>query len=174
MSDANPDFNALFFSYFNNSKQQKKRVRFRVRQGADLRHDLQFMSSLIHDAYLDLCTVRTRAGNFIFDIARVRWELFDRMSETPLLLNTSSRIIIGPVRNTSVLYSDPLPCKTLPTAFEITALDFHGYYDMTDEDEWTLCLIGNKVKVRLSLPVYGFRIEVTDRLTVDQPQLNIE
>lgn len=152
--DTQLDFSELFFTFF---QRFPKGVRYAVRHNCNLRHDLQFVSSLIHDAKIKLDVTTLGTGNLCLPIVRDRWELFQNNS----LSSIKSNLFIGEVSRYSFTVESSVDKSTWPKRCVIRAVDCPGIFDR-DEDVWSFLLIGNGWTLGFELPRFGFRIEVID------------
>jgi hypothetical protein len=87
-----PDFSVLFHC------PTVKPLRFRVRGGANFVHDIQFLSSYLHDARFTPAAVTRRGKKLLIPVHRDCWEFgLTRRSESSELHTASSRFTISPV-----------------------------------------------------------------------------
>jgi hypothetical protein len=91
-----PDFQALFFKTFHGSD---RRVDFRVRCDSNLHHDIQFLSSLLHDARILSVSRQDDSGRMDIVLDRDRWELFppSATGDDAELVSIASTLQIDPV-----------------------------------------------------------------------------
>lgn len=91
-SGGQPDFGCGFHLH------EPRRIRYEVRHGENLLHDLIYMSSYIHDAKTSLSSVRFRGGRLNIGMERDRWELFRHSGEldcVPARLDISGVLSVG-------------------------------------------------------------------------------
>jgi len=92
-----PDFQRLFFDHFGGVP---RKVAYSVRQDSNRRHDMVFLSSLIHDARFRESDVALHGKRLTIPINRDCWELgFVKNTTGSELYVADSRLTISPVRS---------------------------------------------------------------------------
>lgn len=86
-----PDFQALFFDWGENVA---RLLQYAVRRDSNLRHDIAFLSSLLHDA--ELLKVTHQGEKVVCELQRDTWELYRKDQHVRSVRCT---LLISPVSN---------------------------------------------------------------------------
>jgi hypothetical protein len=149
------DFSDVFRTYF---ATQTRGVNYQVRAYANFRHDLQFLSSLIHDAIVLPQQCRRRGRRLQLALNRDRWELLSVVGELQVI---PSRLVIEPVQKCIFSLRDVLPGETCSPELMISSLEAGKVAD-DENDIWTFALQGEQWEYRVMLPRWDFRIVLKD------------
>lgn len=153
------DFSDVFRTYF---ATQTRGVNYNVRAYANFRHDLQFLSSLIHDAVILPEQCRRRGRRLQLALNRDRWELLSVVGELQVI---PSRLVIEPVQKCVFSLRDVLPGETSSPELMISSLEAGKEAGEIADDEnntWTFALQGEKWEYQVVLPRWDFRIVLKD------------
>jgi hypothetical protein len=149
-----PDFQKLFFDYFG---QVPRKVVYSVRQDSNQRHDLIFLSSLIHDARFKMSKVRLRGNRLTIPMNRDCWELgmvnHDGVAE---LYVAEAKLTIGRVHSVEWRIPHGLKPEEMELWIGRVSLTPPGNDDTCDfaieGDDWS-CIIrlrDNDIAIRLA------------------------
>jgi hypothetical protein len=90
-----PDFRNLFFEFFQDARSP---IKFKCRPDSNLRHDIAFLSGLIHDAQVCLDEIIIRRKKLTVPLNRDRWEaLRDNPGSKIGLQSVNSVLDIRPI-----------------------------------------------------------------------------
>ena len=156
MTKKQPDFQATFFGFFSDSSGG---VSYRIRGDSNLRHDIAFMSGLLHDGRFNVADVRRRAKAISIDLDRDRWELpRPNDSDNRSLLSIRSRLTIGSVVQDEFTHSPSGPL--LRENLTISGVEAQELYSA--RDPWKFIIIGENWRWVFSIPEFQFKIELAD------------
>ena len=151
-----PDFRELFFQYF---ESRTGRLRYTIRHDSNLRHDVAFLSGLLHDAMIETDSVRLRNHRLVIPLERTKWEL-RTTNEAGLrsLDECRSKLAITPAHQwTRINESQSLANSE---NLMLSGVECRGLY--ADDDDLIFSLVGDKWSWEFRLPRYEFDIELID------------
>jgi hypothetical protein len=121
-----PDFNAVWSNYFGSTP---KPVRYELREAPDCRHDLAFLSSLIHDARVENAGRKPVDGCVTLELNRDCWELGYTKRPNCLELHiTSSRLKLTGVTRSK--WRLPARRRNEDDPWISSIVFHHSYFDM--------------------------------------------
>ena len=158
-----PDFQSLFFTALGGKpKKQKYRLRF----DSNLLHDLQFLSSLVHDARLTTARVSLRGKRLVVPLHRDCWEYgLQRPDGGTELRVADSALRLNPVEG--VEWELPHHLVNKDSELWLDSLYFATDYWQGNAPTWSLVLGGHDWLARVHFAADDPTVELTDR-TVPQ------
>lgn len=149
------DFSEIFRNFF---LKCDAGVSYRMRCDSNWRHDLQFISGLIHDSRIMPSECRIHRKVLYIPLLRDRWELLHKRG---VLDTIQSKLVIGPVKEHTLCLENALPKMDEDRQFMVTCIESENYGN-SDDHLWRLSLCGDDWRYKIILPYYDFRVEVKD------------
>jgi hypothetical protein len=129
-----PDFTALFFETF---AAMARPIVYEVRRHANRPHDMQFLSSLLHDARFRREDIVEKDGMLTFPLQRDRWEDNPMESEEGIW-SVDTTLVIGPVISQEWAFGEDFDRSN-----ELLIVDIRLQHAPNDEDRAVLQLCGD-------------------------------
>jgi hypothetical protein len=130
-----PDFQALFFSYFG---PEPRRRRYELRFGtSNVHHDLVFLSSLLHDARFRRAAVRRRGNKITIPLERDTWEVGLDLSKLHYI---GSRLTIDGVESVEWRFREPIVPRVED---ELWILNLSLHRAKREDDHLRFTLVGD-------------------------------
>lgn len=163
--ESQPDFSRLFFEYFSAAPRP---ISYEIRKNANRSHDVQFMSSLLHDAWFKPENVKVQEGRVTIPMQRDRWEN-GPVDGIERLDSIETTLTIESVRSGRWEINDHEMPLNIPGADHtpedlslwVTALLVRGHEERPN-DECLVVLVGWKWRYVLSVAWDGFRVRLQD------------
>ena len=158
-----PDFQNLFFAALGG---KPKKQRYRLRFDSNLLHDLQFLSSLVHDARITPARVSLRGKRLRVPLHRDCWEYgLQRPDGGTELLVADSALRLSPVEGLD--WELPHQLVKADSELWLDSLYFGTDYWQGNAPMWSLVLGGHDWAARVHFATDEPTVELTDR-TVPQ------
>ncbi len=157
-----PEFTAVFFTSFG---QKPKRVDYSIRFGTpNSLHDLQFLSSLVHDASVNPDELKLRGDRLKIPLVRDCWELCGIEDENDDLYVAPTVLSLSPVVEMQWNYKGPAGLK-LDSELMISGLHFSEEFWNEDDDLFDVVLRGDRDwwKIRITLRYEGASVRLRDK-----------
>lgn len=154
-----PNFTDVFFQYF---ASRRDPVVYELRPDANFRHDLAFVSSLLHDARILRVNKRSRR-RYEIAVERDRWEVSRDPGDpnaTPVLSAVESMLICSPVNG--LVYTQTGDCDVIEPERTIDYIWVtEAYFDCASKS-FELVLGGQNWRICIELPKFEFSIRLKD------------
>jgi hypothetical protein len=159
-----PDFSALF------GKAKVTPLHFRIRPGACAVHDVEFLSSYLHDACFKASSVTRRGKKVTITLERDCWELgFTQDSASSELHTAKCRLTVAPV---SALLWETSFVSDPKREFSIESIYLGAaYWETPDASQLILSAPHAGWKLTFALPDKYFEIRLND---LERPYLDSE
>lgn len=138
-----PDFQTLFFDW---GEKVARPLQYAVRRDSNLRHDIAFLSSLLHDA--ELIKVTHQAEKVVCELQRDTWELYRKHQDVQSI---RSMLSISPVSDEFQL----LPGQTIDHLSSFRS-------SIEPESIFIRLHLSSGGERDMRLPEFEFRILLTD------------
>ncbi len=175
MNDAQPDFGAVFSAFFAQEK-FKNGVQYALRHGPCFRHDLHFLSGLIHDARFTLDDLSLRKSEVRISMERDRWEIWEGLPNELLII--PSVLVFRPVISVVYRFARRLPVQSRmgsrkfcghDASLLITSVSVNSDY-WAQSDTFTFSLLGSAIEpddweIALEMPKFEADILLKDQRT---------
>lgn len=152
------DFSEQFRDYFSRHLQP---IRYVLRPGPNLLHDLSFFNGLVHDARFQYRDIITSDDHVSIKIDRDRWELFDHNKSNELLSVTSVVEIHGIISinlGIDVLNVD----NPADRNYSVDRFLVNSDYWNDDGDSYSMTILGHKWTMAIEIDRHKGTVELCD------------
>lgn len=151
-----PDFSELFSNHFGG---KPKKVRYELRDGPCILHDLAFLTSLVHDARFRRKDIIAKGERLTIPINRDCWEL--PMTEDKELYIADSRLTFATVRDVKWIFID-IDESNENHELWIEYLYFDEHFRSHHKDRFGFVVSGYMWQLRFTLAQTDYAVRLQD------------